>query len=397
MTRTLRNIIVAVIVLLIVAAGLLQYSRPLPAAKLHITTSILRIPGKFSVSFPSQGEAAVGEGGLGVVSQSPNEQPVPIASLAKMMTAYLLLQAHPLKAYENGPTTTITRADAALYQKDSAAGDSVLPVAAGEKLTEYQLLEGLLLPSGDNIATLIADQVAGSEPAFVRMMNKTAKSLGMTQTTYSDASGVSPATVSTAHDQILIAEADMKNPVFRQIVSMPQANLPVAGVVYNVNSMVGKQGITGIKTGSTLEAGGCFVGSYPITVKGKQHILIAAVLGQNTLLSLKSALTHTVNMLHQVAPEFKDYSLTEPAGGFAQLDTAWKQNSSLKAAQSIQVFGYPGMNVGLGVSLTNNHLPLLAGSKAAKLVVSAGSSKQTISLLNTSTISKPGISWRLYR
>lgn len=397
MTRTLRNIIAVVIVLLIVVGGLIQFARPIPAVKVQVNQTKVRLPGQFSVSFPNQGQGAIGEEGLGVVSQSPNEQSVPIASLTKMMTAYLLLKQEPLKPGQNGPTTTITAQDVQLYQEDSAQGDSVVKVQAGEKLTELQLLEGLLLPSGDNIAALIANQLAGSQAAFVKEMNTTAKSLGMTQTTYSDASGVSPATVSTAHDQILIAEAAMQHPVFRQVVQMPQADLPVAGIVYNVNSMVGKRGMTGIKTGSTLEAGGCFVGSYPIMVDGQQHILIGAVLGQQTMYSLQSALTATVNLLHEVAPEFKYYSVPESANGFGQLSTVWKQSSTLQVGNPIKVFGYPGMVVHLDVHLTDGTLPIAAGSKVGTLAVTAKSAKQTVPLIAAQAVSKPSWKWRLFR
>jgi len=397
MTRTVRAIIAVVIVVIIIGGGVFQYSRPLPPAQVKVSASQLKLPGQFSVSFPGQGQGAVGEESLGVVSESPAEQPVPIASLTKIMTAYLLLQAHPLKLGEDGPTTTVTAADAQVYARDKQAGDSVLQVSAGERLTEIQLLEGLLLPSGDNVASLIANEVAGNEAAFVKKMNATAKSLGMTQTTYADASGVSPQTVSTAHDQVLVAQAAMQNPVFRKIVSMPQADLPVAGIVYNVNSMVGKHGITGIKTGSTLDAGGCFVGSYPITVDGQQHILIGAVLGQKTLESLQTALTTTINMLHQAAPEFKNYTVPEPAQGFAQMTTAWKQGADLKLAQPVTVFGYPGMPVHLSVNLTNDAIPVAAGQKMGTLKVTAGSSTETIALLSSKSITKPSTLWKLHR
>lgn len=397
MTRPIRTIVIVVIALLIVAGGLFQFSRPLPLAQLQTGTTQMNLPGKFSVSFPSQGQAAVGESSLGVVQETPNEQPVPIASLTKMMTAYLLLKAHPLKVGENGPTTTITAKDVQTYQTDNSNGDSVLKVAAGEKLTERQILEGLLLPSGDNIATLIANQLAGSEANFVKQMNATAKQLGMTQTTYSDASGVSPATVSTAHDQLLIAQADMQNPVFRHIVSMPQADLPVSGVVYNVNSMVGKHGISGIKTGSTLQAGGCFVGSMPITVNGQEHILLAAVLGQKTLQSLQSALVNTVTVLQAVKPEFKDYTIQEPTNGFAQITTAWKQQSDLKLAKQVTVFGYPGMPVKFKASLNSSKLPIAAGTKVGTLKVTTGAATQQVGLVSVQPISKPSALWRLYR
>ncbi|EGW40847.1 peptidase S11 D-alanyl-D-alanine carboxypeptidase 1 domain protein [Desulfosporosinus sp. OT] len=85
-----------------------------------------------------------------------------------------------------------------------------------------------MLPSGDNIADKLGRWVSGSDAAFVVKMNKTAKELGMTNTNYSDASGVSSATVSNAVDQMKIAQAAMENPVFREIV----ARLPFLVTVF---------------------------------------------------------------------------------------------------------------------------------------------------------------------
>ncbi|MBU6428208.1 MAG: D-alanyl-D-alanine carboxypeptidase, partial [Cyanobacteria bacterium REEB65] len=322
MARTQNFLAIPLVALL--AGGTIQFFRPLPPIQLQPPPSQLKLPGSFAVSFPAQGQAALGEESLGVIAQTPAEQPVAIASLTKMMTAYLLLQAHPLKTGEDGPMITITAADVLEYQADRASGDSVVRVRAGEQLTERQLLEGLLLPSGDNIATLIARQVAGSEANFVKQMNQAAHQLGMTQTSYADAAGVNPATTSTARDQVLIAQAAMQNPAFREIVRMPQADLPVARRVFNVDFMVGKQGMTGIKTGSTLAAGSCFVGSYPIVVGNSPRILIGAVLGQQ---SLQIAVTQTTNLLHSVAPQFNVYPIAEPSNGFASISAPWHQQA----------------------------------------------------------------------
>jgi len=130
-------------------------------------------------------------------------------------------------------------------------------VVPGEKLTERQALEALLIPSGNNIGAMLAGWDAGSQGAFVAEMNAQAGSLGLRSTRYADASGADPATVSTAGDQFVLTLRALQIPAFRQIVAMPQVTLPVAGVVYNVNSALGHDGIVGVKTGSSSPAGGC--------------------------------------------------------------------------------------------------------------------------------------------
>lgn len=392
MNRTFAILTVPVVV--VALGGAFQFARPLPPVELKPNATQITLPGKFNVTYPSAGQLAVGEESLGAIAATQNQEPVAIASLTKMMTAYLLLKNEPLKYGEDGPTTTITAADVAEYQKDRAAGDSVVKVAAGEKMTERELLEALLLPSADNIATLIANKLAGSEDAFVTKMNDAAKALGMTQTHYADAAGVKASTVSTANDQLRIAQAAMQDRQFRDIVREPQAELPVAGIVYNVDFMVGKQGISGIKTGSTLEAGSCFVGSYPVTVDGTPRIVLAAVLGQQ---SLHDALTFDAKVLHDAASQFKTYPIATPQGGFASLTTPWNQQSGLEIAKPLHVFGYPGMTVALAAKLTRTQLPITAGQDVAELTVTAGNATETAAMHTTDAIQPPGLAWRFIR
>ena len=388
-----RTAVLIVPLSILLAGGTFQVARPLPALEIQSDRTDLKLPGSLSVAFPDKGQTAIGEMSLGVVAETPHQEPVPIASVAKIMTAYLLLQAQPLKPFEDGPRTTITPEDVLTYEKDKALGYSVAKVKAGDVLTERQLLEALMLPSGDNIATLIANQLAGSEAKFANKMNEAAKALGMTRTTYEDASGVDPGTVSTAQDQILLAAAAMKDPVFRAIVAQPQADLPTAGRVYNVNFLVGKQGISGIKTGSTSQAGSCFVGSYPITVGGTPRIVFAAILGQQ---SLRHALTKDAELLHAVAPQFSNFPVAR-GGAVARIKAGWDEQADLNLAEPLQVFGYPGMPVKLETKITNPTLPIEPGREVAKLVVTTGALAQTLDLKADQAIHATGFFWRINR
>ena len=120
--------------------------------------------------------------GQGRAAASPDQQPVPIASVAKVMTAYLVLKRYPLSGARDGFTITITQTQVQDEARDADENQSGVAVAAGEELTERQLLEGLLVPSGNNIAQLLAAKVAGSEPSFVAEMNAEARALRMVRT-----------------------------------------------------------------------------------------------------------------------------------------------------------------------------------------------------------------------
>ena len=161
--------------------------------------------------------------------------------------------------------------------------------------------------------------------------------------------------------------------------------------------MLGKHGVVGIKTGTTWRAGGNFVSATPITVGGKTHYIIAAVLGQQAVQSLKTALDENVKILDQVRSEFKLYPITQPTTGFGQITSAWNSKSDLKASQPIQIFGYPGMRVSYSIKLNNSQLPISPNKTNATLTVKSGQETQTVPLQATQEIKPPSLLWKLIR
>jgi serine-type D-Ala-D-Ala carboxypeptidase (penicillin-binding protein 5/6) len=227
--------------------------------------------------WPRRGQAALVLGNDRPAA-SPHEHPVAIASLAKVMTAYLTLERYPLSGAQDGFTITVTSAQAQAEAADAAENQSVVAVRAGERLTERQLLEALLIPSGNNIAPMLAIQMAGSETRFIAEMNAEARALGMNHTIYTDPSGFDPGTVSTAADQLRVFRRAMGFPVFRQIVSMASMTLPVAGTLTNYDPLI-DAGYAG-KTGSDAAAAGCLAFFTRVTVRGARLTAVGVVLGQ---------------------------------------------------------------------------------------------------------------------
>jgi D-alanyl-D-alanine carboxypeptidase (penicillin-binding protein 5/6) len=230
--------------------------------------------------WPAFGQAAFVRAGQSQIEAGPNQHPAAIASVAKVMTAYLVLRDHPLRAGEDGPTITLTAADVADAGRRRGQEESVVSIAPGEVLTELQALQALLLPSANNIAVVLARWDAGSATRFVARMNVAARSLDMTHTRYTDPSGYDDATVSTAADQVRIVDQAMRLPAFASIVATPSATLPVAGTVHNTNTLLGQDGFVGIKTGSDDAAGGCFAFRAIRWIDGKRTTITGVVLGQ---------------------------------------------------------------------------------------------------------------------
>jgi serine-type D-Ala-D-Ala carboxypeptidase (penicillin-binding protein 5/6) len=254
--------------------------RPVPA--LSLTTNFVTPaaqPGKVHISWPRAREAAVTVDGFGKVWSSGGQAEVPTASVAKMMTAYVVLRDHPLAVNAEGPVITVTAEDASEYRSNIANDDSTAKVAAGERLTEREALEALMLPSADNIAKLLANWDDGGVGAFTAKMNQVARSLGMDHTDYTDPSGLAASTVSTALDQLILVRKAMTIPAFAQIVAMPSATIPVAGVIKNYNTKTGQDGIIGVKTGSDTAAQGCWAFAVRREVGGTKRVVYGVVLG----------------------------------------------------------------------------------------------------------------------
>jgi D-alanyl-D-alanine carboxypeptidase (penicillin-binding protein 5/6) len=268
-------VLAAVFVLLLVAAPI--------AAAYHLlggTAGSIDPPARTHLAagnWPPEGQAAIVLGG-GAPAVSPHQDPAPIASLAKVMTAYLTLKHHPLDEGEDGFTMTVTAAQAETVAEEADQGQSIVPVRAGERLTERRLLEAMLIPSGNNIARMLAAEVAGGEADFVDEMNAAADELGMDHTTYTDPSGFDPGTVSTAADQLRVFRQAMRFPAFRQIVSMESVTLPVAGTLTNFNPLIA-DGYGG-KTGSDSAAGGCLAFFTHVTGGGRGLTAVGVVMGQ---------------------------------------------------------------------------------------------------------------------
>jgi serine-type D-Ala-D-Ala carboxypeptidase (penicillin-binding protein 5/6) len=254
--------------------------------------------------WPAHGQAAV-QLGQSPVHVGPNQHAAAIASVAKVMTAYLVLRDHPLRPGEDGPTITLTDADVADTYRRAGQRESVVSIAAGEQLTERQALQALLLPSANNVAAVLARWDAGSVDRFVARMNATARSLGMTRTRYTDPSGYDDATASTAADQVRLVDRAMRLPVFASIVATPSATLPVAGTVHNTNRLLGYGGFVGVKTGSTAAAGGCFAFRAIRRIDGKRTTITGVVLGQPGVAAAFAAADAMVDRItgHRAVPD----------------------------------------------------------------------------------------------
>ncbi|HMC38844.1 MAG TPA: hypothetical protein VKI19_04220 [Acidimicrobiales bacterium] len=371
--------VLVVLVVLALAASVKAATAANPALKVRATiapTAVLAGPAP-RPAWPATGEAAVEVEGLPPLGHSGPTTPEPIASLAKVMTAYVVLRDHPLASGHDGFSVTVGGSDVADYEQRLAQAESVVPVSLGEQLSERQLLQGLLVASGNNFATLLADFDAGSEPRFVAKMQSEAGRLGMGQTTYTDPSGLSSSTVSDAADQLVLAAQAMTVPAFAETVAMTSVTLPLAGTVANFNTAVGSGGYVGIKTGSDFTAGGCLMFANRQAVGGHQFTILGVVLGQrpglhSTSTLIAAATGASTALVTSIRPALEVGTVVRAGQVVAEVTNPEGRRVPVTTERDVTVAGYGGTTIPLSISLEKVGTALHRGQVVA-LVSVAGS------------------------
>ena len=368
-----------------------------PPARVKRTLPVsLRLPGGApALAWPGEGEAAVqAQGVAGASASTPGETPVPIASIAKVMTAYLTLLAHPLAAGQEGFVVTVTPAEAAEEREREALDESVVPVRSGERLTERQALQAMLLPSANNIAALLASYQGGMR-AFLVRMNATAKRLGMRSTTYTDPSGYAATTVSTAADQLKLAQAAMRLPAFAALVDERAVALPVAGRVLNVNALVGHDGYVGIKTGSDSAAGGCLMFAKRALVSNRPVTILGVVLGQRAGAFVEAALAGAQRLGDSAAAALHLQTVLAAGSRVLSVSDADGRRTLGATSGALRTLGWAGMSLRVNVSLRAPARQLRRGAPLATVSLAGGVPTSATAAVATAPLAGPSLSWRL--
>lgn len=235
------------------------------------------------LSWPATGEAAIGTVQDGVLARSTeDQQPRPTASMAKVIAALAIMEKQPFMKGQQGKTYTVTAEDMANLRSYIVQDGSVLPLRLGEKLTQYEAMQRMLIASDNNMADMLTERIFGSRQAYITYAEGMLHRMGLSRTVVTDASGFSPQTVSTPSELISIGIAALQNPVIASIVSQPYAQFSGIGTVNNTNELLGADGVVGIKTGTTDEAGSCLLFAARSTDKnGKNVMIVGVVMGDS--------------------------------------------------------------------------------------------------------------------
>lgn len=399
-------------VLLAIVFVVAQAVRPLPNPTLTVgdaKSSFTFEGGKLSIPWPSQGQAAIKVVGSGDLGTFGPQKPVPTASVAKIMTAYVILRDHPLKKDEKGPQIEVD--DKAVAEGGSTDESRIEGLKANQKFNEQDMLKMLMIPSGNNIARLLArwDTKSANEGAFVKKMNAAAKELGMKNTTYTDPSGLDPKTVSTAVDQLKLAEAVMKFDAFRPIVAMTNADIP--GLPERINSnidnlLLAGLSIKGIKTGSSTAAGGTLSWAAYKTVDGKDRLILGTMMDQhfkgldpNGANSLTLVKDNSQKVIEAVRDALNSATAVKKGQVVGYVDDGLNGRTPVVATKDLKAVGVPGQKLELSVGDGGKTIPhtAKAGTQVGMLTVGNGQSMQKVPVALQQDLVEPSFGAKLVR
>ncbi|MFG3397114.1 serine hydrolase [Streptomyces parvus] len=392
------------VLLLLIVFAIVQVMRPLPEPSLELTAkpSYTFEGGGTELSWPGQGQSAVMVDGVGSLGSEGAQKPAPIASVAKVMTAYVILQEHPLKGDEEGEKITV---DQQAEDESKRPDESTAPLTKGQELTQRQLLQLLMIPSGNNAARLLARWDAGSEDAFIDKMNDAAEELGMGGSTYTDPSGLKKTTVSTATDQLKLAQAVMRNDVFRKIVDMPQVEIEgIDGTIYNNNNLLLQPGVSGIKTGSSTPAGGNLLWSANTKVDGKMLWIYGAVMGQQAGTgrvydSLELSLQNSLKLIKDAQEAATSATVVKKGDVVGYVDNGFGGQAPVVATKNLKAVGWSGLKVELKVTDNGKGIDhaAKAGTEVGSVTVGTGTGKVTAPVVLQSDLPEAAFGDKLTR
>lgn len=233
-----------------------------------------------------------------VLFEKDADQKLPMASLTKIMTAIIALE-NPKKDNHY------------LVKPEYLVGEDTMGLSAGEVLGLEELTYGLMLPSGNDAAEVLADNFPGGRDTFIKAMNNKAVALGLSNTRFSNPSGLQGdgAQYTNASEMVVITRFALENfPVFRKVSATYQREIPATSThkyffLENATNLLSTYpGVKGVKTGFTPEAGLCLV-TY---LEYKDQKIIGVMLNsQNRRGEMKELLDYSLKKLGVTPPPFE--------------------------------------------------------------------------------------------
>lgn len=402
-----RRALIAGLTVLAIAAGAGGYSAwaltaPIGTATLDAEAPPVTIPAAAVVGLGgNSAAAAVSVAGadeyLGAeasgIWMSAGDGAHPIASISKIITALVVLDAKPLSgAGDPGPTIHFTAADYALYDEYYVLGASIAEMPRGSSLSLHDALEAMLVVSACNYAEAVTNWAFGSQSAFLRAARAWLDAHGLTGTTMVEPTGIDPRNTSTLSDLVAIGKLAMANPVIAEIVRMTHLDVPGIPARISTNELLGTDGITGIKTGTLEETGANLLFSATLDVGLDAPLdVVGAYLGSPGQDTIGRDVRE---LLASIRAGFHDVPLGTRGDEVGIYTTPWGESAEIVLGDSASLFTWS--DAAITSSFTVD--PLTTGShgdQVGRITWTTATGEVTVPLKLAGDIEPPDAWWRL--
>lgn len=391
-TRTRPALVATTLVLVVVVAYVATtLLLPLEAIAAKTTKNTVVPAGTPTLVWPNYGQGALAAEGFGVLATHGDQTPVPIASITKIITALTVLEHKPVQDSTSSPVITFTAADAALFNAYLAKDGVVAPATAGTTITQYDLMQIMLVASANNYAETLAVWAFGSMNAYLAAAKSYLASHGLSHTSVADAAGFDPASSSSAQDLVQLGLLALKNPMIAKIVAEPSVSIPGIGTFQTTNLLVAQGKAIGIKTGNTDSAGQCLLFAQKDTIAGTSVTLVGALLGGS---SRAQVATDAANLLTSAQTNFANTEYAKTREIFATYVSPWGAQATLISPSAATELTWAGD----AVTISTEAPPISVGQIAvpgARATVRAGKISATTNLSLSHPLTPPSIWWRL--
>ncbi len=364
-----------------------------PLTEVQPTVTAASIPTLTSpasdLAWPTVGDGSVAVGGMEAVSSSSSNI-VPMASITKVVTALTVLDRAPLEVGEDGPSYAFTWDDQAEYWNYLYRNESALDVPVEGSLTQYQLLQGALIGSAGNYVDRLVAELWDSEEAFLADAQSLLDAHGITGITIVEATGIDQGNTADTASLVRLGEIAMRDPVIAEIVGTESVTLPGAGLVENTNTLLGEDGVVGIKTGG-LTGYYNLLAARTIAVEDEEVTVYASVVGQPTS---DDRFAETDRLLDAVAAEVSSpYHLpAETVAG--QVTTLWGAEAEILTSEESSLLLWNGESAETTAAIELNDARA-TGDAVGTLEVAGPIDTDAIPLVLSDDIPGPDGWWRL--
>lgn len=359
-------------------------------------------PGPVAIALPVGGASAISISGgdqylgaeaSGIWLSSGSDEPRSIASISKLITALVILDAKPLASAEDpGPMITFDKADHDLYDKYYVLGATIAAMPIGTTLSERDALATMLIPSASNYAEAMATWAFGSQGAFVNATREWLAAHGLAGTTIIEPTGISYRNVSTPSDLLAIGELAAAHPAIAQIVATPALSLPGPGQIYNTNDLLGSNGITGLKTGNLGPGSYSLLYTASLDVGAIEPLQVTGVIVGGH--SRESVNASVLTLFDSIRSGFRRLPVAELGQVVGSYSTPWGSTAEVVIAEDADIFTWSDTPITTTME-TTTPVSFTDGEEAGSITWTAGPNTATAIIVVEGTIVPPTAWWRL--